>query len=29
LLERYDSDGVTRRIGDERVLRRSAARRVN
>jgi selenocysteine-specific elongation factor len=27
LLERFDSDGVTRRIGDERVLRRSSARR--
>ena len=26
LLERLDSDGVTRRIGDERVLRRSASR---
>ena len=24
LLERYDADGLTRRIGDERVLRRSA-----
>jgi selenocysteine-specific elongation factor len=24
LLERFDSDGVTRRVGDERVLRRSA-----
>jgi selenocysteine-specific elongation factor len=27
LLERFDSDGVTRREGDERVLRRAAARR--
>ena len=27
LLERFDSDGVTRRVGDERVLRRSALRR--
>jgi selenocysteine-specific elongation factor len=27
LLERFDSDGVTRRIGDERVLRRATARR--
>jgi selenocysteine-specific elongation factor len=27
LLERFDADGVTRRIGDARVLRRSAARR--
>jgi len=27
LLERFDADGVTRRIGDERVLRRSAASR--
>ena len=26
LLERYDADGLTRRIGDERVLRRSAQR---
>jgi selenocysteine-specific elongation factor len=26
LLERFDADGVTRRIGDERVLRRTAAR---
>ena len=26
LLERFDADGVTRRIGDERVLRRSARR---
>jgi selenocysteine-specific elongation factor len=26
LLERFDADGVTRRIGDERVLRRSATR---
>ncbi len=24
LLERFDADGVTRRVGDERVLRRSA-----
>jgi selenocysteine-specific elongation factor len=24
LLERYDADGLTRRVGDERVLRRSA-----
>jgi selenocysteine-specific elongation factor len=24
LLERFDADGLTRRIGDERVLRRSA-----
>ena len=24
LLERYDSDGLTRRVGDERVLRRAA-----
>ena len=23
LLERFDSDGLTRRVGDERVLRRS------
>jgi hypothetical protein len=27
LLERFDADGVTRRVGDERVLRRSASRR--
>ncbi|MBA2474910.1 MAG: SelB C-terminal domain-containing protein, partial [Actinobacteria bacterium] len=27
LLERFDADGLTRRVGDERVLRRSAARR--
>ncbi len=27
LLERFDADGVTRRVGDERVLRRSAASR--
>jgi selenocysteine-specific elongation factor len=27
LLERFDADGVTRRNGDERVLRRAAARR--
>jgi selenocysteine-specific elongation factor len=27
ILERFDADGVTRRDGDERVLRRSAARR--
>jgi selenocysteine-specific elongation factor len=27
LLERFDSDGMTRRVGDERVLRRAAARR--
>ncbi len=27
LLERYDADGLTRRVGDERVLRRSASRR--
>jgi len=26
LLERYDADGLTRRVGDERVLRRSANR---
>ena len=26
LLERFDADGVTRRVGDERVLRRSAVR---
>jgi selenocysteine-specific elongation factor len=26
LLERYDSDGLTRRVGDQRVLRRSANR---
>jgi hypothetical protein len=27
LLERFDADGVTRRVGDERVLRRAAAPR--
>jgi selenocysteine-specific elongation factor len=27
LLERYDADGLTRRVGDERVLRRSALNR--
>jgi selenocysteine-specific elongation factor len=27
LLERFDADGVTRRMGDERVLRRASARR--
>ena len=27
LLERFDADGLTRRVGDERVLRRSRARR--
>jgi selenocysteine-specific elongation factor len=27
LLERFDSDGLTRRVGDQRVLRRSASRR--
>jgi selenocysteine-specific elongation factor len=27
LLERFDADGITRRIGDERVLRRSASSR--
>jgi len=27
LLERFDSDGLTRRVGDERVLRRAATRR--
>ena len=27
LLERFDSEGVTRRVGDERVLRKSATRR--
>jgi selenocysteine-specific elongation factor len=27
LLERFDSDGLTRRVGDERVLRRAAAKR--
>jgi selenocysteine-specific elongation factor len=27
LLERFDADGVTRRVGDERVLRRAAASR--
>jgi selenocysteine-specific elongation factor len=26
LLERFDADGITRRIGDERVLRRAALR---
>jgi selenocysteine-specific elongation factor len=26
LLERFDADGITRRVGDERVLRRSAVR---
>jgi hypothetical protein len=26
LLERFDADGLTRRVGDERVLRRAAAR---
>jgi len=26
LLERYDADGITRRVGDERVLRRAASR---
>ena len=26
LLERFDSDGITRRVGDERVLRRAAAK---
>jgi selenocysteine-specific elongation factor len=26
LLERFDADGITRRVGDERVLRRSAQR---
>jgi selenocysteine-specific elongation factor len=26
LLERFDADGITRRVGDERVLRRSAGR---
>jgi selenocysteine-specific elongation factor len=26
LLERFDADGLTRRIGDERVLRRAARR---
>jgi hypothetical protein len=25
LLERFDADGLTRRVGDERVLRRKAA----
>ncbi|MDQ4030343.1 MAG: SelB C-terminal domain-containing protein [Actinomycetota bacterium] len=24
MLERFDADGLTRRVGDERVLRRSA-----
>jgi selenocysteine-specific elongation factor len=28
LLERYDSDGLTRRVGDERVLRSSARQRI-
>jgi selenocysteine-specific elongation factor len=27
LLERFDADGLTRRVGDERVLRRAAAKR--
>jgi selenocysteine-specific elongation factor len=27
LLERFDADGLTRRVGDQRVLRRSASRR--
>jgi selenocysteine-specific elongation factor len=27
LLERFDADGLTRRVGDERVLRRSASQR--
>ncbi len=27
LLERFDSDGLTRRVGDERVLRRAATQR--
>jgi selenocysteine-specific elongation factor len=27
LLERFDADGITRRVGDERVLRRAAAKR--
>jgi selenocysteine-specific elongation factor len=27
LLERFDSDGLTRRVGDERVLRKAASRR--
>ena len=27
LLERFDADGLTRRVGDERVLRRSESRR--
>ena len=27
LLERFDADGLTRRVGDERVLRRSAVER--
>jgi selenocysteine-specific elongation factor len=26
LLERYDADGLTRRVGDERVLRKAARR---
>ena len=29
LLERFDADGLTRRVGDERVLRRSAAHAAN
>jgi selenocysteine-specific elongation factor len=28
LLERYDADGLTRRVGDERVLRASARQRI-
>jgi len=27
LLERFDADGLTRRVGDERVLRRTPSRR--
>ena len=27
ILDRFDADGITRRVGDERVLRRSAAKR--
>ena len=27
LLERFDADGLTRRVGDERVLRRSSTAR--
>jgi selenocysteine-specific elongation factor len=27
LLERFDADGLTRRVGDERVLRRAAIER--